>query len=169
MRAIPTSRSLPAWSTCARLVGQLEEHHAPPLFATLRAVAPCSVPAMRANYVDRLAGAVLWLAEQLGNADLARREVPALVALADPNAQAGLLEVEHDGRRGVFLRRGGCCLNTGCRAGRSATRAACVRSRSASRCCGGTSKVETSPDGGSRLAGRRGDSRYGGRGRSAPA
>jgi hypothetical protein len=54
---------------------------------------------------------VLWLAEQLGDQELARREVPALVALAGPKARTGLLEVEHAGKTGLFLRRGGCCLN----------------------------------------------------------
>lgn len=95
----------------ARLVSQLEEHHAAPLFATLRAVAPYGINGMRANYVDRLASAVIWLAEQVGDTDLARREVPLLVDLARPNARTGILEVEHAGRRVVFLRRGGCCLN----------------------------------------------------------
>ncbi len=95
----------------ARLVGQLEADHAAPLFATLRTVAPYSVTAMRANYLDRLASAVLWVSEELGKPDLARHEVPALVALANPRTRTGLLEVEEAGQRGVFLRRGGCCLN----------------------------------------------------------
>lgn len=94
-----------------RLIDQIAQQHATPLFATLRSVAPYGVAAMRANYVDRLASAVLWLAEQLEDADLARREVPALVALADLKARTGILEIEHAGRSGVFLRRGGCCLN----------------------------------------------------------
>jgi hypothetical protein len=94
----------------AQLVGQLEEHAAP-LFTTLRSVAPYGVTAMRANYADRLASALLWLAEELGNPDLARREVPAFVALLPGTPRTGLLEVEQDGRHGVFLRRAGCCLN----------------------------------------------------------
>lgn len=95
----------------ARLVAQLEEHHAAPLFTTLRSIAPFGVNAMRANYADWLVSAVLWLTEQLDDADLARREVPALVALARPNGRSGILEVERDNRQGVFLLRGGCCLN----------------------------------------------------------
>ena len=93
-----------------RLTSQFEEHAAP-LFATLRSVAPYGLNGMRANYVDRLASAVIWIAEQVGDLDLARREVPPLVALARPNARTGILEVEHAGRSGVFLNRGGCCLN----------------------------------------------------------
>lgn len=94
----------------AQIVGQLEQHAAP-LFATLRSVAPYGVPAMRTNYTDRLASAVLWLAEQLDDLDIARGEVPAFVSLASPKSRSGVIEIEHEGRSGVFLRRGGCCLN----------------------------------------------------------
>jgi len=93
-----------------RLTSQFEEHAAP-LFATLRSVAPYGLNGMRANYADRLASAVIWIAEQVGDLDLARREVPALVSLARPNGRTGILEVEHAGRSGIFLNRGGCCLN----------------------------------------------------------
>ncbi|MCM8750310.1 (2Fe-2S)-binding protein [Thermomicrobiaceae bacterium CFH 74404] len=94
-----------------QLVDQLEREHAEPLFSTLRRVAPFGLVGMRANYVDRLASVVLWLAEQLGDQELARREVPALVALAGPKARTGILEIECEGRSGLVLRRGGCCLN----------------------------------------------------------
>jgi hypothetical protein len=66
---------------------------------------------MRANYVDRLASAVLWLCEQLGDWELARTETPAFIALAQPRSRAGIIEIEHEGRSGVFLKRAGCCLN----------------------------------------------------------
>ncbi len=93
-----------------QIVEQLEDH-AGPLFATLRSVAPYGMPAMRANYTDRLASAVLWLAEQMRAPDIARREVPAFVSLASQKSRSGVIEIEHEGRSGVFLRRGGCCLN----------------------------------------------------------
>lgn len=92
-----------------RLVEQFEEH-ATALFATLRSVAPYGIPAMRANYIDRLASAVVWLAEMLDDDDLARREVPAMVALLNSKSRTGLVEIEHDGRSRIFLQRGGCCL-----------------------------------------------------------
>jgi hypothetical protein len=95
----------------ARLVEQLRDEHAEPLFATLRGIAPYGIPAMRANAADRLASIVLWLTEQTGDDDLARREVPALVALLYPKARAGCITIEHAGRSGLFLQRGGCCLN----------------------------------------------------------
>lgn len=86
------------------------EVHATRLFPTLRAVAPYGIPAMRANYFDRLASVVLWLAELFGDDDLARHEVPAMVALLNPKSRTGLVEIEHAGRRRIFLQRGGCCL-----------------------------------------------------------
>lgn len=94
-----------------QIVTTLGEDHAAPLFATLRGVAPYGLPAMRANYLDRLASAVLWLAQKLGDGEIARREVPAFLALAGPGSRSGLHEIEHAGRRELFLRRGGCCLN----------------------------------------------------------
>jgi hypothetical protein len=99
----------------ALLVGELTRQHAEPLFATLREVAPYGIPAMRANYIDRLASAALWIADELGDPELARREVTVLVTLASPNGRSrtGLLEITHPdtGRSRLFLRRGGCCLN----------------------------------------------------------
>jgi len=95
----------------ARLVEQLEQCHAAPLFTTLRSIAPLGVNAMRANYLDRYVSVVLWLAEQLGDLDLARREAPALLALTGPKTRSGIIEIEHAGRSQLFLRRAGCCLN----------------------------------------------------------
>ena len=95
----------------ACLVRQLQEKHATPLFATLRSIAPYGINGMRTNYVDRLVSAVLWLCEQLGDWNLAREEVPAFVALVDSKSRAGIIEIEHEGRTGVFLKRSGCCLN----------------------------------------------------------
>jgi len=94
----------------ACLIRKFDEH-ATPLFATLRSVAPYGFNGMRTNYVDRLASAVLWLCEQIGDMDLARDEVPACVALVNSKSRAGIIEIEHDGRSGVFLKRSGCCLS----------------------------------------------------------
>ncbi len=95
----------------AHLMRQLDELHAAPLFSTLRSVAPYGLPAMRANYLDRIASAIVWLAEQMGDNDISRHEVPAFMAHAGPKTRTGVIELEHDGRCGVFLKRGGCCLN----------------------------------------------------------
>lgn len=94
----------------AQLVNQLEEHAAP-LFTTLRSVARYGTAGMRANYVDRLVSAILWLAEQLGDSDLARREALAFIDLMSPKGRAGIIEIEHEGQCHVFQKRGGCCLN----------------------------------------------------------
>jgi hypothetical protein len=96
----------------AKLVRQLEQEHVGPLFTTLRSVAPYGLNGMRANYLDRFASAIVWLAEALGDDEIARREVPAFMALAShAKCRTGLIELQHEGKRGVFLRRGGCCLN----------------------------------------------------------
>lgn len=95
----------------ARLVTQLEQQHAAPLFATLRSVAPYGVNGMRANFADRLASAVMWLGETLGEPDLIRSETPAFLSHLEMKHRSGLIEVEHEGRQGIFLKRGGCCLN----------------------------------------------------------
>lgn len=95
----------------AHFMRQLEEQHATPLFPTLRSVAPYGLPAMRANYLDRVASTILSLTRQLENDDLARQEIPAFMKLAGPKVRTGVIEVQHEGRCGVFLKRGGCCLN----------------------------------------------------------
>ena len=94
----------------ACMVRQLEEHAAP-LFATLRSVAPYGINAMRANYEDRLGSAILWICEQIGDMERAREELPAFIALTREKSRTGIIELEYEGRSGVYLRRGGCCLN----------------------------------------------------------
>ena len=93
------------------LVEQVEREHMTPLFATLRSVAPLGVNAMRANAVDRVASAIIWLAEQLGEPELARREVPLFAQLMQSKPRTGIIEIEHNGQSRIFLRRAGCCLN----------------------------------------------------------
>lgn len=95
----------------AFLIRPMVTQHAEPLFATLRSVAPYGIPAMRANFTDRLASVILWLAEELGTPDVARQEVPAVVELANPKSRSGYVAIEHEGRCKLFLHRGGCCLN----------------------------------------------------------
>lgn len=95
----------------ARLVRQFDQHHATPLFKTRRAVAPYGLNGMRANYVDRLASAILWLCEQLGEPEVGKDEVTAFVATACEKRRTGVIEIQSKGRSGVYLRRGGCCFN----------------------------------------------------------
>jgi hypothetical protein len=94
-----------------RLVGQLETDHAAPLFRTLRSVAPYGLNGMQANYVDRLVSALVWIADALGDPQIARDEVPAFVNRMTDKRRAGYIELQHEGRPGVFQLRGGCCLN----------------------------------------------------------
>jgi hypothetical protein len=94
-----------------RLVQQLEQEHAEPLFATLRSVAPYGLNGMRANYVDRLVSAVIWIAESLKDPEIARSEVPAFVSRMTETRRAGIIELHHDGRAGIYQQRSGCCLN----------------------------------------------------------
>jgi ferric iron reductase protein FhuF len=95
----------------ARIVRQLEEEHAAPLFTTLRAVAPLGMHAMRANYIDRLVSALLVLAEATGDWEVARYEVPHFLRLLGAPPRAGLIEVTHAGASRPFQLRSGCCLN----------------------------------------------------------
>jgi hypothetical protein len=92
------------------LVQQLETH-ANPLFTTLRAIAPYGLNGMRANYIDRLVSAIIWISEALGDRDIARREVPAFVSRLTTKHRAGVFEVRHEGRVGIYQQRCGCCLN----------------------------------------------------------
>lgn len=94
-----------------RLVRQFDEQHATPLFATLRSVAPYGIAGMRANYIDRLVNALLWISESLADPEIARIEVAAFVSRMSVNSRAGTIEVEHDGRRKLYQQRSGCCLN----------------------------------------------------------
>ena len=73
----------------AQLVSQLEEHHARPLFDTLRSVAPLGKNAMWTNYVDRLVHVVLWLAEQLNDNERARRIVHCTSRLRPSRLRGG--------------------------------------------------------------------------------
>ncbi|HEX5167377.1 MAG TPA: (2Fe-2S)-binding protein [Thermomicrobiales bacterium] len=93
-----------------QLVAQLEAH-ANPLFTTLRAVAPYGLNGMRANYIDRLVSAIIWISEALGDQEIARREVPAFVSRLTTKHRAGIIEVCHEGRVGIYQQRSGCCLN----------------------------------------------------------
>lgn len=94
-----------------RLVQQLQNEHAEPLFETLRSVAPYGINGMRANYIDRLVSALLWIAESLDDQEFSRREVPAFVCRMSDKNRAGIIEVEHAGCCGVYQKRGGCCLS----------------------------------------------------------
>ncbi len=94
-----------------RLVQQFEQEHAEPLFATLRAVAPYGINGMRANYVDRLVSAIVWISEALKDPEIARSDVPAFVGRMTDKRRAGIIEVRHEGREGIYQQRGGCCLN----------------------------------------------------------
>lgn len=93
------------------LVRRFNDEHAEPLFATLRSVAPYGINGMRANYIDRLVSALVWIAESLEDNQIAREEVPAFVSRMNPKSRAGLIELIHDGQPGVFQQRSGCCLN----------------------------------------------------------
>lgn len=94
-----------------RLVQQLETEHAAPLFATLRTVAPYGINGMRANYVDRLVSALVWISDALGDPQIARDEVPAFVNRMTDKRRAGYIELQHEGRSGIYQIRSGCCLN----------------------------------------------------------
>jgi hypothetical protein len=108
----PDAVVVPDLDTLRRtLVETLEREHAEPLFATIRSVTRLGIPGMRANFHDRLVSAILWLAEAAGDLDIARREVPAFVALFSHKTRSGLIEIEHEGKSGLFIGRGGCCLN----------------------------------------------------------
>jgi hypothetical protein len=93
-----------------QLVQQLEAH-ADPLFTTLRSVAPYGLNGMRANYIDRLVSAIIWISEALGDQDIAREEVPAFVSWLTTKHRAGIIELSHEGRVGIYQQRSGCCLN----------------------------------------------------------
>ena len=93
------------------LVHRLEQEHAKPLFATLRSVAPYGLNGMRANYVDRLVSAVIWISESLKDPEIARYEVPAFVSRMTEKRRAGFIELQHEGRQGIYQIRSGCCLN----------------------------------------------------------
>lgn len=95
----------------AYLMETLETEHVAPLFATLRSVTRYGIPAMRANYLDRIVSTIMTITDQLGDNDLAREEVAAFMALAGPKVRSGIISLTHEGREGVFLLRGGCCLN----------------------------------------------------------
>ena len=95
----------------SRLVQQLDQDHAGPLFATLRSVAPYGLNGMRANYVDRLVSAVIWISESLKDPEIARCEVPAFASRMTEKRRAGIIELQHDGRVGIYQQRSGCCLN----------------------------------------------------------
>lgn len=76
--------------------------------------APLMMPiqsGMRANYIGRLVSALLWIAESLGDPEIARLDVPAFVSRMSSKSRAGIIEIEHEGRYGVYQQRGGCCLN----------------------------------------------------------
>ena len=53
----------------------------------------------------------IWIADALGNPQIARDEVPAFVNRMTNKRRAGYIELQHEGRSGVFQLRGGCCLN----------------------------------------------------------
>ena len=94
-----------------RLVQQFEQEHAEPLFATLRSVAPYGLNGMRANYVDRLVSALIWISESLKDPEIARTEVPAFVSRMTEKRRAGIIELQYEGRQGIYQQRSGCCLN----------------------------------------------------------
>jgi len=94
-----------------RLVQQFDREHAEPLFATLRAVAPYGLNGMRANYVDRLVSALIWISEALKDPEIARSDVPAFVSRMTEKRRAGIIELQHEGREGIYQIRSGCCLN----------------------------------------------------------
>lgn len=94
-----------------RLVHQFEHEHAEPFFETLRSVAPYGINGMRANYIDRLVSAIIWISNSLGDPEIARREVPAFVSRMSQKSRAGIIELRHDGQHGIYQQRSGCCLN----------------------------------------------------------
>jgi hypothetical protein len=94
-----------------RIVSDFRDGHAEPLFATLRSVAPYGVNGMRANYIDRLVSAIIWISESLADPDFASREVPAFVSRMTDRHRAGIIEVQHEDRTGIYQQRCGCCLN----------------------------------------------------------
>lgn len=94
-----------------QIVHDFRDGHAEPLFATLRSVAPYGINGMRANTIDRLVSAIIWISESLGDPELARREAPAFVSRMSDRGRAGIIEVEHAGRIGIYQQRRGCCLN----------------------------------------------------------
>lgn len=89
----------------------LDREHATPLFATLRAVAPFGLNGMRANYVDRFVAALIWLANAVDDQSIALAEVPLFVRRMSDRDRAGVIAIEHEGRRGLLRLQGGCCLN----------------------------------------------------------
>ena len=98
----------------AQLAHDMTETHATPLFRTLRSVAPYGIPAMRANYVDRMASAILWLCSELGCEEVAQAEVAAFVALVASKSRTSSQVVTagtHGEKREIMLLRSGCCLN----------------------------------------------------------
>lgn len=107
----PHQDVLPDLAALRERLAHALEQHAVPLFTTLRAVAPYGVNAMRANYVDRLVGAIIHVGETLHDADFIRREVAAFVPRLQARSRAGLFELEVYGTSVPCQRRAGCCLN----------------------------------------------------------
>jgi hypothetical protein len=87
------------------------EAHMAPLVEIVRARAGWGRRALWANVADRLAHATIWLSQTLGcDHASCRSEVAALVGAPPLKGHTGVQEVERDGRRELFLKRGGCCL-----------------------------------------------------------
>lgn len=85
--------------------------HAEPLFASLRSVAPYGVNGMRANYVDRMVSALIWVGDVIGDPAIAATEVPAFVTCMTDKRRAGVVQIEHSGKPRMLQLRSGCCLN----------------------------------------------------------
>jgi len=87
------------------------DDHAEPLFATLRSVAPYGLNGMRANYVDRMVSALIWMGDVIGDPAVAETEVPAFVSRMTDKRRAGVIQVEHRAKPRMLQIRSGCCLN----------------------------------------------------------
>lgn len=94
----------------AEVVRVAVEAHLEPLIMSIRPYARMGVPALRLVITDTVVGALLHLIEALDVDVDVEAEVEAFLRLLPARGQAGVIWIEHDGRRHLFLNRAGCCL-----------------------------------------------------------
>lgn len=93
------------------IASSFTDEHAEPMFATLRTVAPYGVNGMRANYVDRMVSALIWMGDVIGDPAVVETEVPAFVNRMTDKRRAAVVPIAHDGKLKMLQVRSGCCLN----------------------------------------------------------
>ncbi len=67
--------------------------------------------AMQETLADRLAGTLIWLLKEQGEAARIHSEVTAFLNLLPFKTKSGVLEVPFGGRCEPFLKRASCCLS----------------------------------------------------------